>query len=107
MEHQENTCPCCPRHCPISTPGCERGRHYARTGEAAPERGGHERRHGGRQMPDLDSTAGLLGACGHALHHRESGGDEAFAALSETERQELERLLRKLLNSWGENEHGR
>ncbi|MGM9618225.1 MAG: hypothetical protein ACI3W8_00075 [Oscillospiraceae bacterium] len=107
MEHRENTCPCCPRHCPLSAPGCEKGENYARTGEVSLERGGHEHRRGRHQMPDLNSTAGLLGACGHALHHRETGRDEPFAALSETEREELDRLLRKLLNSWGESEHGR
>lgn len=29
---ENETCPCCGRHCPLTEPHCERGREYAKTG---------------------------------------------------------------------------
>ena len=40
-----NTCPCCPRHCDLSAPGCDRGREYLRTGVIPERKGDHH--HGG------------------------------------------------------------
>lgn len=101
--NEEKTCPCCHNHCLLSAPGCEKGERYAR-GETE-ESSVHGHRHGRRKMPELNTTEGLLCACAHALHHREN--DAMPDALSPSEREELNRLLRKLLNSWGEPRHAR
>lgn len=106
MMNEEKTCPCCPNHCPLSALSCEKGERYVQNGEAAPDHEKHGHR-GGHRMPDLNSTAGLLQACGHVLHHRRGEDSGMFEALSETERKELDRLLKKLVESWSEKEHGR
>ncbi|MGM9651313.1 MAG: hypothetical protein ACI3VX_05175 [Faecousia sp.] len=58
-------------------------------------------------MPDLNTTSGLLMACGHALHHQSRGSTDPFEALSQAEREELEGLLNKLLHSWERDGHER
>ena len=40
---EEEFCPCCGRHCPLTDPHCERGKEYAKSGEIpAADRGEHE-----------------------------------------------------------------
>lgn len=53
MSETPVTCPCCPKHCPLTAPGCGRGEQYARElqAEKAPEADAREwedrPRHGG------------------------------------------------------------
>ena len=112
MLHPDNICPCCPRGCPLSAPGCGRGRDYAARqsgGQAdvpvhggAPRRGGEHGPHGRPDGPaaDPDSLEGLLLRCSHALHHGGPVRGSRFSALTEQEQQMLRGLLQKLVSSW-------
>lgn len=105
MNNQENVCPCCPNHCSLQALGCEKGEEYVRNGGSIPEDNRKSHTRGRHKMPDLTTTTGKLCACGHMLHHG-NGSDEAiFAALSNAEQKELDRLLQKLLESWKGNHH--
>lgn len=105
MTNQENTCLCCHNHCPLSAPRCEKGENYAKYGTVETGHGKQKHGHNKQGMPDLNSTSGLLSACGHALHHRNFGNADLFEALSDAEREELDRMLKKLLNSWEDKGH--
>lgn len=107
MANEQNTCPCCPNHCSLSKLSCEKGVNYLKTGEIPHGDDGHQHHHGRHEMPDLNTTSGLLMACGHALHHLSRDCADPFQALSQAEREELEGLLNKLLNSWERDGHGR
>ena len=104
-------CPQCPKHCPVEALSCGRGRAYFGQSSENQQPEGHdehsyggyeEGRHGEHGLhgkPNMDSLEGLLRFFGHALHH---GGveDNAFAALSADEQEQLKGLLKKLAESW-------
>lgn len=93
----ENICPCCDNHCPADNLRCRRGReHFGIKDEGA---GHHEH----RPMHPEEKIIVLLRKCGHYLHHNAGrGGDTAplLNALTADERNTLEVLLEKCLESW-------
>ena len=73
---QEELCPCCGRHCPLTDPHCDRGREYAKTGlstedrrEAYGDTGSHE------HHEHRGETYGDAGSHEHRRHghHRKHG----------------------------------
>ena len=101
--NQEQTCPNCDRHCPVSALRCGRGREYF--GIAEPQGNhesghgraghGHEHRHG---RSDEDPRAvQLLRECGRRLHHSTVDPADLIAPLNSRELAALERLLEKCL----------
>ena len=104
--NQEQTCPNCDRHCPVTALHCDRGRSYFGM-EALPEdaRGKHGRQmRGGRNRHeenghgDVPRVLQLLRQCGHVLHHGADEPEALIAPLSEREIETLEYLLGKCLN---------
>ena len=119
-----NYCNQCENRCPVTDLKCGRGRRYfSEMQEEKQGRHGHEgehehrgRRHEhgrGREMspdmrrvPDGDDLYALLRACGHHLHHNFQGQrsmeeeNALFNVLDESEKEKLQELLKKLVNSW-------
>ena len=61
-----NTCPCCPRHCDLSAPNCDRGREYLRTGVIPERKGDH---HPGGQDGHHHGEHHHHGGYHHGHHH--------------------------------------
>lgn len=117
MENKK-VCTQCHNQCPVDALKCGRGKaFFGEEGKMAADRGGEgngREGHGGNghgkdghgRGPSFnpDSLYGLMRGCGHYLHHSQGNGcpDESvlFGALDEQERDELKRLLAKVLNSW-------
>lgn len=115
MQNRNETCPICPNHCPAEAPKCEKGRAYFDPEETGKRPAGHadmaggpkghghwgHGRHGEHADVDENSLPGLILKCGHRmLHHMHEGDgtwEKEFAALSDGEKEELKKLLKKLL----------
>lgn len=115
MEQKQERCPICENHCTKGAEQCERGQAFFQHGNSdmpgnhhghGPHHGEHHRPHHGRceDNPSMDGLSSLFMQCGHHIfrysHERGDRGDEPFANLSDAERTELERLLKKLLAYW-------
>ena len=116
----EKKCPCCPKGCDLSRPGCPRGEEYAKTGVIPAEAEGHEHGHGphGHGGPHGDHHGHpvrlqfdkpeqqlvmkylhhAVRAADHGLTQEQTG--EMFAVLSEEETKTLAALLEKLAGHW-------
>ena len=102
----ETKCPCCPRGCDLSQPGCHRGEEYARTG-VIPE--GHGHGHGPHGHParlqfEKPEQRMVMKYLHHAVRAdqgltQEQTG-EMFAVMSEEEIKTLAALLEKLAHHW-------
>ncbi len=116
MSETITSCPQCPRHCPIESPGCGRGRAFAQSlknggsSVTAPSqmeeygpRGRSPHRHGlhGKHtMPDRSTLSGLILVAGHEILHSGHENEIVLDALTEKEQEQLKLLLNKLLDSW-------
>ena len=101
----KNYCNQCENHCQVDDLKCGRGRRAF--GQEQGENGtehlhghGHGHEHGRHcQHKRLEGVLGLLQSCGHAIHHGEIGED-GLKCLSNEEKEQLEKLLSKLLDNW-------
>lgn len=92
-------CNQCENHCPEDALKCGRGRRAFGQGQCEND-DGHSRGHGDyRHNKKSDGVLGLLQSCGHVLHHGEIGED-GLECLSNEEKEQLEKLLSKLLKNW-------
>lgn len=86
---QAETCPCCPRHCPLSAPSCGRGERYAgmspeereqfgQRGEGPDWKGEHgsRHRHGPRDADQTDAVRRPHDGPHHGPHHGPHGHHE-------------------------------
>lgn len=113
----EKNCPCCNKHCPVDNLSCPTGKkHFGIADAPGSSSNDHPRnrhRRGRHFRPGSssndhplnseDKLLVLLRQCGHFLHHNVGNtADTAdlFNALSPQERQTLETLLAKCLQSW-------
>lgn len=97
-----NLCPNCKRHCPKSNLQCSRGIEYFRQeNEIQTKKSQHKNV---RNIDSIkDETVILMMQCGHILHHRvrESEINQDFLFfLSQDEKSELTRLLKKCIEKW-------
>ena len=120
---ENKNCPLCPNHCPAITLGCEKGQAYFNGTDRNEQYGQHahgfhgsdrhrNRSHGPHHrvhhdefenIVPRDSLAGLFMQCGHqvfhSLHNHSENADMAFAALSDSEKEEFRKLLIKTISA--------
>lgn len=123
MENKKEKCPLCPNHCSATALSCEKGQAYFNEPDRSEQAGryahsfhgrdghrkhGHEPHHRVHRdefenMVPQDSLAGLIMQCGHqvfhSLHNHSGNADMAFAALSDSEKEELRKLLVKTISA--------
>ncbi|MGN0572261.1 MAG: hypothetical protein ACI4K9_08790 [Candidatus Fimenecus sp.] len=92
----EKTCPCCEKHCFQNQLRCRRGREHFGIIPSKIDMPNHA---------DVADEKGivLLRKCGHFLHHSVSRYDDTSSllkALTAEEKNTLETLLEKCLQSW-------
>lgn len=100
-EH-DNSCPNCGRHCSLNDLQCSRGREYF--GQEPKERTKKpQHENAGKADSIKDETVILMLKCGHALHHglrEEAENKDILFFLSQDEKRELTRLLKKCIEEW-------
>ncbi|MDD6483968.1 MAG: hypothetical protein PUF72_05265 [Clostridiales bacterium] len=80
---KENVCPCCGKHCSADNLHCSRGMKYF----------------GVEEKKKKDKTVKLMLKCSHHLRHG-NAKEETLSFLTEEEKEELTRLLKKCLDQW-------
>lgn len=97
----DSVCPCCGHHCPADNLNCPRGKMYFGQTEDTEK---HSGRGHGNNMPDIkDETVALMLKCGHYLHHGLTDENENILSfLSDDEKTELTKLLKKCVEQWNE-----
>lgn len=97
-----SVCPCCERHCPADNLHCRRGEIYF--GKVT-DTDKHADRGHGHNMPDIkDETVFLMLKCGHYLHHGlDKKSEDVLSFLSDDEKTELTKLLKKCIEQWNDN----
>ena len=106
---EKKYCNQCENHCPIDDLKCGKGRRAFGLEQGENGNGqnhehghghGHEHGHGAHcHHKKMEGVLGLLQSCGYALHHGEIGED-GLNCLSKEEKEQLEKLLTKLLSNW-------
>lgn len=107
MNEHAKICPICPRGCDLSSPHCERGAEYTKTGNLPQERGHN---HGHRRPNRLTFQKREQQLVMKYLHHATGAADrgcitqehtdEMFSVLTEEETVCLAGLLEKLSDHW-------
>lgn len=95
-QFNNNSCPCCGRHCPTNDLHCSRGMNYF--GQKAEQ---SRQAKGKHRANTKDETVHLLLQCGHILHHElreRSENEDILSFLSLSEKNELNALLKKYVN---------
>lgn len=100
-------CPICPRGCDLSTPHCERGEEYVKTGKLPEEtEHGHGHGHAHRLIFEKKEEQLVMKYLHHAVGVADRGGitqemaEEMFSVLTENEKVQLAALLEKLSDHW-------
>lgn len=105
MNENTKTCPICPRGCSLSSPHCERGAEYAKTGRL-PQEQEHSHGHSPRLQFEKKEQQLVMKYLHHAVGIADRGGisqenaKEMFSVLTDEETQELAALLEKLSDHW-------
>lgn len=110
MNEKTNICPICPIGCDLSSPHCERGEEFAKTG-MYPQQGmqrshGHSHPHGHRLQFAKPEQQLIMKYLHHATGVANHGGltqddaEEMFSVLTEEETLQLSKLLEKLADHW-------
>lgn len=103
MNENKKTCPICPRECDLSSPHCERGAEYAKTGKL-PQEPDHGR--APRLRFDKKEQQLVMKYLHHAVGAADRGGisqeqaGEMFSVLTDAETAHLAELLEKLADHW-------
>ena len=94
---QEQFCPGCSNRCPVDALSCGKGRAYFGIDN---NDGGKRFGKGGHGFKESsDEIVNLLRKCGHTLHHAHGEEEVKLDCLSESERNELKKLLIKCLQN--------
>ena len=93
----QSVCPCCERRCSADDLQCRRGMEYF--GRETGEHSGRGR--SGDVFGIKDEAAALMLKCGHYLHHGlTEKNEDVLSFLSENEKNELTKLLKKCIENW-------
>lgn len=105
MNQSKNICPICPRGCDLSSPHCNRGVEYVKTGKL-PQEQQHGHGHSPRLRFEKREQQLVMKYLHHAVGAADRGGltqenaNDMFSVLTEEETNCLAELLEKLSDHW-------